>query len=48
MWLVHVSSRIVNKRNITGEQEEMDTDVEEDSEENGWTCDIRVFLQQCF
>lgn len=35
-------NRSVNKRNITGKQEEMDTDAEEDSEENGWTCDIGV------
>jgi hypothetical protein len=42
-WLVHVSSRIdVNKRSIIGEDEEMDPDAGEDSEENEWTCDIRV------
>ena len=32
----------VNKRNIIDEDEEMDPDAGEDSEENEWTCDIRV------
>jgi hypothetical protein len=35
-----------NKRNITGEDEQMDTDAEEDSEEHRWTCDMG-FSEQC-
>jgi hypothetical protein len=35
-------NRSVNKINITGEEEQMESDAEKDSGENEWTCNIWV------